>query len=99
MPAAALEASAPGTDRSSTITLRPACASRRATAQPCTPAPMITMSDFIDAEGYLRTAHPASYGVIHCTSARTTQDASRMLAVSHSTNGESSATTSGFSAT
>src|SRR5690242_17638434 len=50
MPAAALEASAPGTERSSTSTLRPACARRKATAQPCTPAPMTMMSDFIERE-------------------------------------------------
>src|SRR5574337_1635495 len=51
MPPAALEASAPGMDRSSTSTARPACASLSATAEPCTPAPMITTSACMAGEG------------------------------------------------
>src|SRR5689334_16760916 len=44
MPAAALEASAPGVERSSTVTCAPACASRRAIPHPITPPPMMVTS-------------------------------------------------------
>src|SRR5687767_8120689 len=44
MPAAALEASAPGTLRSSTVTARPARASSQAEAQPITPPPTMRTS-------------------------------------------------------
>jgi hypothetical protein len=42
MPAAALDASAPGTERSSTVTATPRRESSYAAAQPITPPPTIT---------------------------------------------------------
>ena len=44
MPAAALDASAPGMPRSMTVTATPRCARRSATADPMMPPPMIATS-------------------------------------------------------
>src|SRR4029079_17595217 len=49
MPAAALDASAPGMPRATTVTLTPRGARRNATAEPMMPPPMIATSVLFDA--------------------------------------------------
>src|SRR5688500_14426350 len=71
MPAAALEASAPGTLRSSTVARKPRRASSQATAQPMMPPPITRQwrwGEVRDMTGFPRPDHEAESGVAHALS-------------------------------